>query len=187
MRPWILYTPSLTLRDAWQLSSYANVHKFQLPVVNVAEVDPPSDAKAHPQSYAIAIAMIGIPMFFEQPSTFTGEAKQQVVDTLRLFKSCRTDMLGQLVYPIGSPPDNASFTGFQTYRADRNHGYLLLFRELHAAVAQGTLDLRFLSNRELRIEDLRSGKTTNVSLGPNGAFTWQIDAPADFALLRYSW
>jgi hypothetical protein len=131
--------------------------------------------------------MIGIPMFFEQPSTFTGEAKQQVVDTLRLFKSCRTDMLGQLVYPIGSPPDNASFTGFQTYRADRNHGYLLLFRELHAAVAQGTLDLRFLSNRELRIEDLRSGKTTNVSLGPNGAFTWQIDAPADFALLRYSW
>jgi hypothetical protein len=187
MRPWILYTPHLTLRDAWQLSSYANIHKFQLPIVNVAEVDPPSDAKEHPQSYASAIAMAGIPMFFEQPSTFTGEAKQQVINTIRLFKSCRQDMLSQLVYPIGPTPNNASFTGFQTYQTDRKHGYLLLFRELHAAAAEGSLNLRFLGNRALTVQDLRSGKETSVGLGPNGSFRWRIDRPADFALLRYSW
>jgi hypothetical protein len=119
MRPWILYTPSLTLRDAWQLSAYVNIRKFQLPVVNVAQVDPPSDAREHPQAYAVAIAAVGIPMFFEQPSCFGGEQKQQVIDTLRLFKSCREEMLRQLVYPVGAVPDNASVTGFVscTHRA----------------------------------------------------------------------
>jgi hypothetical protein len=187
MRPWILYTPHLTLRDAWELASYANIRKFQLPIVNVAEVDPPSDASAHPQAYAVAIAMVGIPLFFEQPSVFAGEAKRQVVETIRLFKSCREDMLSQLVYPIGAPPSNASCTGFQTHSAGQNHGYLILFRERNATATEGSFALRFVHDRKLRVEDLRSGQSKTVDVDAEGTLVWTIDQPADFALLRYSW
>jgi len=182
----VIAIPHLILRDAWQLARYTNLNKFQLPVQNIERVDRDrSDAYLHNHPYSVAVALMGLPVFFQTTRHYTGEAREQVRQVLELYKAHREGLFTRYLFPIGAKPDNASFTGFQAYRPDDPVGYLMVYRELHAPEPTGTVNVRFLAGQTLELTDLRDGATRTVTVGADGAVPFTIDTPADFAFFRY--
>jgi hypothetical protein len=180
-----LYTPSVTLRDAWELSKYVNINKFQLPVRNTDSIVPPSDASLHDITYGVAIAMAGIPVFFEKMQSFSPTRRKEINTTLSLYKNIREQWMDSFIYPIGNRPDNASFTGFQAIHPDKQSGYLLLFRELYASEQSAGFKLHFIKHSRVKLTNLRTGESEIVYISRDGTFITSIKAPADWVCYHY--
>jgi len=181
----ILYTPSVTLRDAWELAKYGNLNKFQLPIRNVRTVLKPSDAFLHNQDYAVAVGMVGIPMFFEKVTDYTPAERQSIRRLLEQYKAERDAWLASYLFPVGDQPSNASITGFQAIHPNGKTGHLLLFRELYATESSKEIKLHQLSNKRLKLTDLRTGTVFYRQTDRLGQFTISINQPADFSFYRY--
>jgi len=119
-----------TVVDLWQVAKYLNLHRFQCSIQNADRVDPKlSDAGLHPHSYAVAIALMGIPLLFLETKYYTDEAKAEIRSLLKVYKTHREAIYRGIVHPIGAKPNNGSWTGFQCHLPGENHGYLMVFRE----------------------------------------------------------
>ena len=185
-RPPVQYIPYKVLRDAWLLSKYVNLNKFQVTVQNIDMTKDPTktDAQLHNHPYVVAIALMSSPIFFQETHYYSDEARKQIKPLLSVYKKHREEMYAGYVFPIGNVPDNKSWTGFQNHNPKTNSGYLTIFRELNNNETSRNLSLKFLGNKRIRLTDL----TTNldeVLILKNGVANFTITSPAGFKYYKY--
>jgi len=181
-----VYIPSLVLRDIWQLSKYNNVNRFQTTIQNIDMVDRQlSDAFLHNHPYVLAIGLVGTPLFFQETHFYSDEARIQIKDLLKKYKAQRERMYEQFVFPICDVPNNSNWTGFQWIDTKKENGYLMVFRELNNLESEKQIELRFLKNKKLEINDLETGESTEANVSDNGKFSLKIETKAGFKFLRY--
>ena len=187
VRPDVQYVPHCILRNAWQLSKYVNLNKFQVTVQNVDNVreGAPTDAGLHSHSYAVAIALMSSPIFFQETHYYEGAARDEIRNLLAIYKQHREAMYQGYVFPIGDEPNNASWTGFQNHNTETGEGYLTIFRERLNDSPEGTLQLHFLKGQELTFVDLLTDKTWTQTLGPQGELQVTITESPGFLFLKY--
>lgn len=182
----VVYRPHTVLRDLWQISKYLNLHRFQCSIQNVDRVDRAhSDAHLHSHSYATAIALMGIPLFFQQTQYYSPQARAEIRRLLDIYKQHRESIYRGMVHPIGQKPDNARWTGFQCHLADEQRGYLMLLRERCNDQAQHTYALAGLDAGPIDLTDLISGQTWREELGPGGALRVSISQAPGFRFMQY--
>ncbi|MBI1335924.1 MAG: hypothetical protein GC164_03065 [Phycisphaera sp.] len=182
----VVYRPHTVLRDLWQIAQYLNLHRFQCSIQNVERTDPQiSDAHLHDHSYATAIALMGIPLFFLETKYYTDNAVQEIRKVLAIYKQHRDAIYRGVVHPIGNKPDNASWTGFQSHLPDENRGYLTLYRERCNPQPDATIQLGWLRNLKVRFTDLLNERSDDQQLGPDGSPTFTLPHAPGFAFLRY--
>ncbi len=179
--------PWLMLRENWQLARYVNLNKFQLPVQNFQRVNREvSDAYKHPQDYAVALGLPGIPVFFQTTYHYDEDSRQLIRPLVALYKKHREAMFTSYVFAIGDEPTNASWAGFQWYHPRRTAGHLLVFRELNNPQATKKIALRFYKpGTTLKLTDLRTNETRTATLDAGQRVELTIGRPADFAFIKY--
>lgn len=181
-----IYVPYLVLRDAWQLSKYVNLNKFQITVQNIDLCDTIfSNAHKYTHPYSVAIALMGSPLFFQETHLYSQKARDEIRPLLEIYKEHRKNMFKGYVFPIGDKPDDRSWTGFQCHNPGTSTGYLLIFRELNNKQPESQLRLRFIKNKKLVLTDLLSGKKLNVKADQNGFVPFRIENPADFKYFEF--
>ena len=183
----VLYVPYKVLRDAWHLSKYANLNKFQVTVQNVDIVleGAPTDAAMHPHDYVTAIALMSSPIFFQETRYYSPEARSQVRELLAIYKQHRAAMYDGYVFPIGQEPDNLSWTGFQNHQPSSNCGYLTLFRERLNRSSQGNFRLNFVEGATLKVTNLVTGESSVLSVDDDGDVSFSIPEAPGFLFLHY--
>jgi hypothetical protein len=189
-KPWhpdkVVYIPHLVLRDLWQLSHYCNLQRFQGTVQNVRIVNPArSDAEAHSQEYAVALALASTPVFFMELQTLKDGDREAIKPLMAAYREHRDAMYDCTVHPIGKQPDNAQWSGFQLVSADGRWGYLLILRERENGQSKESIALHGVQGALLRINDCVSGQTTETAIKKDGAIEWRIDEAPGFNFLRY--
>ena len=181
-----VYIPYLVLRDLWQLSKYINLNKVQCTVQNIDRVDPKaSDAHLYSHQYCVAITLMGTPIFFQETHLYSQAAREQIKSILKVYKKHRKNIFKGYVFPIGSKPDNKSWTGFQCHIFEEKAGYLLIFRELHNHEDTKAIQLKFISNTPLKLKDLLHETETVVKVAGDGKVVFKIEKPADFRFYQY--
>lgn len=182
----VIYHPHLVLRDAWQLSRYLNLNQIQVVIQNPDRVRPRfSDAHEHTQAYCTAIALMAVPVFFQETQYLDEAARQQIRPLVALHREHRENLAKCYVFPIGELPDNQSWTGFQAHDLQSGGGYLLIFRERSNASATARLPLKFIEGSSLALRNLRTRETSSVSLDDDAAAEFELDQPGDFLFLQY--
>ena len=183
----VIYKPSNVLRDGWQLSKYSNLNQYQLIVQNIDLVDKEkSDAYLHTQPYSVAIGLMGTPIFFQSTYLYDKEDREQIRPLMDVYKSHQKEIFTGYVFPLGTKPNNESWTGYQSYHPDRKTGYLMIFRELHNTQVTNELKLRFLEGKRIRIVNLLTGKQHEIKVDQSGKGKFDIPIAPSFKFLRYS-
>lgn len=181
----VIYRPHTVLRDLWQIARYLNLNRFQCSIQNVDRVDSDhSDAHLHSHGYATAIALMGIPLFFQEVKYYSDEAKAEIRSLLETYKAHREAIYHGVVHPIGEKPNNASWTGFQC-SCDDGGGYLMIFRERCNAESKKALALRGLPPGLIHLENLVTGHESQQLLGDAHAISLEIAEAPGFQFLRY--
>ena len=184
--PGVVYRPHTVLRDLWQAARYLDLRQIQGTIQNVDLVDRArSDAHLHSQAYAVAIALMSLPLFFLETKLYSAAAKAQIKPLLNAYRQHREALSRGLVYPIGSQPNNHSWTGFQCRCAGERRGYLLVFRELHNACARHSVRLYGLPPGRIRLTDLLDGSRRDVMLREHGRIPLRIPQAPGFLFLGY--
>lgn len=182
----VVYVPYLVLRDAWHVAHYTNLNRFQITVQNIERVNPEtSNARMHNHPYCVAITLMGSPIFFQETTYYTEEARGQIRPLLALYKKHREQMYRGYVFPIGDKPDDASWTGFQNHDPATGAGYLMIFRELRATEYKKPIPLRFVADTRIRLTDLRTSSERTVAVPPDGKVQFEINSAPGFQFLRY--
>ena len=182
----VVYVPYLVLRDAWQVARYTNLNRFQVTVQNIERVNPEvSNARLHNHPYCVAITLMGSPIFFQETTYYTEEARNRIRPLLALYKKHRERMYRGYVFGIGHKPDDASWTGFQNHDPATGAGYLMIFRELRAPEYKKALPLRFVADSMIRLTDLASNSERTVTVPPDGKVWFEIASSPGFQFLRY--
>ena len=182
----VLYHPYLVLRDAWQVSKYTNLNKFQVSIQNIDKVNKKdSDAYLHNHPYSVAIALMGSPIFFQETHYYTAKARAQIKPVVAVYKKHRNEMYKGFVFPIGEKPDNASWSGFQNYNSKTNTGYLTIFREINNKEKKHVMKLHFLKNKTLKLTNLMTAKVSSIEVNTDGEIQFEIENPVDFRFYKY--
>lgn len=183
----VVYVPRLVLRDAWHLAHYVNLNQIEIPVQNVDRIRPEhGDAARHGHDYCVAIALMGLPLFFQETHLYRPAAREAVAPIMAAWRREREDLARCYVYPIGEEPCGAGWCGFQACPADAARGYVLVFRELHAEADECAIPLHFLTaGTRVELEDVLDGERWTGTLGEDDALSVPIARPAGFRWLRY--
>jgi hypothetical protein len=182
----VVYKPYTVLRDAWQISKYINLNKFQVTVQNVDRVNREvSDAWEHSHSYCVAQTLMASPIFFQETHYYTEAARNEIRPLIALYKEYREDLFKGYVFPVGDKPDNKSWSGFQNHDPKTGKGYLLLFRQIRNKDSSKSIPLHFMADKHLSLTDLRTGKRKEVVSDHDGRIDFDIQKSADFLFLRY--
>jgi len=181
----VLYIPSLALRDFWQLAKYNNLNKYQLVIQNPKVVDHASDAYLYSPEYCVAMALMGVPAFMAVTRFYAAETRASIKSLLDVYKKHRADIFSSYIFPLGNEPSNSSWTGFQSYDTEKKYGYITLFRELNNTEKSKSIQLRFLKNKKLVLENLETGAQRTVETGPDGMVTFEMETPASYRFLRW--
>jgi hypothetical protein len=182
----VVYVPYLVLRDAWHVSKYLNLNKFQISIQNLDTISRErSNAFRYNHPYAVAIALMATPLFFQEVTLYSQQARDSVRPLVATYKQHRRNIFRGYTFPIGEKPCDAAWTGFQNHDPASASGYVLLFRELNAPDATQSVRLRFLAGTRLRLTDLRSGAVQSVAVPADGAVSFEIAQAPDFAFFRY--
>ncbi len=186
-RPNVQYVPHKVLKDAWLLSKYVNLNKFQVTVQNIdmTKDTTKTDAKKYNHPYVVALSLMASPIFFQETQYYSEKAKAQIKPILSVYKKYREEMYAGYVFPIGDEPDNKSWTGFQNYNPETNSGYLTIFREINNLEPEKQVALKFIKNKKVKITNLINGISTNKITGDSGKLIFEIDQPAGFQFLKY--
>ncbi len=181
-----VYIPYLVLRDAWQLSKYINLNKFQITVQNGAVCNPDiSDAYKHRDDYLTAQSIMGSPIFFQETHLYSPEARAQIKPVLAAYRAVRDEMFNGYVFPIGQEPDNRSWSGFQNVNPDNSRvGFITLFRQLENQEPRQRIQLHFVQGRCLTLTNLLTGETQMVTADSEGNVEFSIKNPGGFLFLR---
>jgi len=183
----VVYHPYLVLRDAWQVSKFLNLNKFQVTVQNNDRVNQEvSDAYKHPHGYTVAQTLMGSPIFFQETHYYTEEARQQIRPLLKVYKQHRNEMYKGYVFPIGDKPDNKSWSGFQCHIPNQTTGYLTLFRQIGNTEPTQSIALKFLEDgTRIKLTDLVDGAQRDVTVGADGEVDFPISKAAGFKFMKY--
>ncbi len=181
----VVYRPHTNLRDWWQISRYLNLHRFQCSIQNVDMVDKErSDAHLHSHAYCVAAALMGIPLFFLETKFYSEAARAEVRKVLDAYRPHRDAIYSGNVCPVGSKPNNASWTGFQCIVDDAS-GYLTIFRERCCQSETGSIDLHRAGGKTLELTNLMTGDTTVHQAGPEGTINFTIPVAPGFIFASY--
>ena len=182
----VVYIPHLVLRDAWQLSKYNNLNKFQISVQNGDRCNKEvSDAHKHRHDYMVAQTLMGSPIFFQETHYYSDEAREQIRPLLKAYRAVRDEMYKGYVFPIGDKPDNKSWSGFQNYNSNSSTGFLTVFRQIENKESQKSLKLKFLAGEKIMLTNLMTGKEEIITVGPEGEVKFSIERSADFLFCKY--
>ena len=182
----VLYHPWLVLRDAWQVSKYTNINKFQVSVQNIDRVNKKdSDAYLHNHPYVTAIALCGSPIFFQETQYYNDKARKEIRPMIAGYKKIRNELYAGYMFPVGDEPTNSSWSGFQNVQENMNEGFLMAFREINNQEKEYGMFLRFLNNRTLELTDIYTGEKCRKQVDGNGMLILSIEKPADFRFWKY--
>ena len=182
----VIYKPYLVLRDAWHVSKYLNLNKFQVTVQNIDRINPQkSDAHLYNHPYCVAVGLMGSPIFFQETHYYTKQAREEIKKLLALYKKHREEMYKCFVFPIGEEPDNKNWSGFQFYNPNKKSGYITIFRELNNKENKKNICLKFAEGKKIRLTNLHTGKIFNAKVSKEGNVTFIIDKPAGFRFYKY--
>ncbi|MCD6353926.1 MAG: hypothetical protein J7L95_00095 [Prolixibacteraceae bacterium] len=72
------YVPFKVLRDAWLLSKYVNLNKFQVTVQNIdmTKDTTKTDAKKYNHPYVVGILLMASSIFFQETHFYSEKAKE---------------------------------------------------------------------------------------------------------------
>ncbi|MCG8501366.1 MAG: alpha-galactosidase [Firmicutes bacterium] len=182
----VVYTPRLVLRDAWQLSRWLPLNKFQITYQNIDRVDSSfSNAREYTHDYCVAITLMASPIFFQELKFLSEEAKKTIKPLINAYKSVREEILTGRVSPIGDKPCDKSITGFRC-EATKDHGYITLFRELYNTTEHAAIALKSLKNRNISFTNLLTKDTWTCKADEKGNVTFSIPNAPGFLFLKYS-
>lgn len=182
----VIYRPHTVLRDLWQISKYLNLHRFQCSIQNVDRVDQTlSDANLHSHAYATAIALMGIPLFFQETKYYSAEAKAEIKPLLSAYKKHREAIYRGIVHPIGNKPNNAEWTGFQCHLPEEQSGYLMIFRERCNQNADQSIELGWLHPGSIDLMDVTTERKWQQSISQDNSLSLSIENAPGFLFLRY--
>jgi|GEM_PF-1098811 len=182
-----IYVPYLVLRDAWHAAKYVNLNKIQLTIQNVGTMpEGVTNARQYDQGYATAIALMGSPLFFCEMQYFDEPARKILRPLIATWKRERDAMMHGYVDPIGSEPDDASWTGFQNYVEGSPNGYLMIFRELNNKDKSAQIAVKYCDGKRLRLTDLMTGQSFETAADKQGRVTFTMDKPGDYRFYKYT-
>ncbi len=183
----VLYVPHKVLNDAWNLSKYVNLNKFQVPIQNVENVlqDAPTDAALHSHDYAVGIALMSSPVFFQETRYYKPSARQRIRTILATYKQHRHEMFKGYVFPVGDAPNNMNWTGFQNYNPDDGCGYFTIFRERLNKSKSRALSLHFIDAPSLRVTNLLTSKVVQIPVKSGCEIELEIPDAPGFLFMRY--
>ncbi|MGC4234989.1 MAG: alpha-galactosidase [Niabella sp.] len=163
---WGNFYPHLALRNAWQLSYYTPLQRYQVEWLDkwrndkmYAANDMLKPSKV-PFDYQFAITMMAQPLAWMEATTLPQEAfsVKALIDT---WKKERNSMATGIIHPVGEMPDGFSFTGFVSYT--KNRLYVLFFREA-AGEDQYVYQLPFVKKKLTGFKKIwGDGQLQNVS------------------------
>ena len=183
----VVYKPYLVLRDAWQLSDYVNLNKFQITIQNCDRTNPEvSDAHLHAHDYCLAQTLMGSPIFFQETRYYNKAARDVLRSLISLYKQHRNEMYQGYVFPIGDTPDNKSWSGFQNHNPDSRTGYLTILRQLHNKQTQHAIGLKFLAGKTIQITNLQTKTSRSIKVPVNGKVNFTIDNAPGYLFLKYT-
>jgi hypothetical protein len=181
----IVYVPYITLRHHWMMAKYYNMNDLQCHWQNPSRTNPEfSDANQHSQSYCALSAFMAVPSCFMLTQLLQPDERDELRKIIAVYKAYRKEIFESYVFPIGSEPNNASWTGFQIYHPEKKSGYLMVFRELHNKEVSTELELKFIQNKKLKITDLETNQSETVNC-ENGIVSFSILKPAGYKFLKY--
>lgn len=134
------YWPHQTLRNLWKLAQYMDPLRLRIEFLNnsrnqgLYSGDPLAPSQYSPAAL-FATTMFANPLGWFEVSNLPPEYFKELPPLVAAWKRERARMMGNLILPIGSAPDGASWTGFASVAADRRSGYVLLFRERNGETA----------------------------------------------------
>jgi len=180
------YVPRRILKDEWTGADYLNLNQimFNVQATEFVEVEY-SNARLYGDVYSFAIAMMSAPLFFTETWRYSPEDREALKQMISIYKKVREDLYQGYVFSLGEKPDDTSWTGFQNYHPDKDYGYLTIFREINNTEQTKSIQLRFLKNLELELEDLVSGEKSKISVDENGYVEFGDIMPASFRFYKY--
>ena len=128
---------------------------------------------------------MGSPIFFQETTYYTREARDQIRPLLATYKQHRDRMYRGYVFPIGDEPNDGTWAGFQNHDAGSGSGYLTIFRELHAANYKRAIALRFLAGERIELTDLEHNVTRILAVPADGKVWFEIDTAPGYRFYRY--
>jgi len=142
---WHNYWPHQTLRNLWKLSHWVDPRRLRMEFLNNARnvekyVHDPLAPSHYDPDTLFATIMFSNPLGWFEVSNLPGFYLKSVSKLVRIWKMHREDLFGGTILPIGQEPDGFSYTGFMSLSEAHDHGYVLIFRELHPQ-AQFSIEL----------------------------------------------
>ena len=181
------YVPRRILKDQWLFAPYLNLNQMMFNVQTTELVLPEySNASLYGDVYSFAIAMMSSPLFFTETWRYSTESRESMKQIIGIYKEHRNSLYKGYVFSLGERPNDYSWTGFQNYHPDKNIGYLILFRELLNEKEKESIQLKFLKNETIELEDLMSGEKTKIIVDENGYTAFTIDKQASFRFYKYT-
>jgi hypothetical protein len=182
----VIYKPALVLRDIWHLSKYTNIQKFQTSIQNVDKISKTaSNAHLYTNAYAVAIGLIGTPLFFQETQYYTEGAVKTLQPLLVAYKNHRVNMYDNYTFPIGDEPCDAAYTGFINYKNGNKTGYLYLFRELLNTENEHDFQLDWLKNKDIELTNILTNEKIKTRVDANGKLKIGIAQAADFRIYKF--
>lgn len=179
--------PWFMLRQHWDAVRFLNGTSYELAVQNFRRItNPKSDATLHSDDYALAIALPGIPVFFQTTRLLEADQRATIRRLLEPYKHVRGELFTLTCFPIGSVPDNKSWTGFQwSDPTAPGRGFLLVFRERENTEPSGQVELAFLKNQSLSATNLVTGAKTEHAVNAQGVASFTLPESGSYLFLSY--
>lgn len=188
---WGNYYPHRTLRNLWMLSHFLPPQWFQAEFLNVTR-NPDRYAAGDPLApaavgfdYAFAVTTVAQPLAWMEVSRLPLELSR--TDVVRRYREVQESLHAGRIFPIGSEPNGAAWTGFQS-RAPRaaGEGYLIVFRE-PLAPPHAALRTWLTPGEAVRLEPVMGEATRSLRVTPDAEGRIRLELPraGSWAIYRY--
>ena len=182
----VVYVPRLVFRDAWHLSHYINLNQIEITIQNIDRIRPQdSNAAMYSHAYCTALALMGLPLFFQETQMYDENARKQIRPVIQAYRRNREEIASGIVFPAGDEPCDRAWSGFQSHRSETGTGYLTMFREIYSDKSSCAVKVHMLDGAGLEIEDVFSGSIRDAEVGSDGRLPLRIEEPGGFLFLRY--
>jgi len=133
---WHRYWPHRTLRSLWMLSHYVDPVRLRMEFLNhLRHTDKYDGDPLAPANYSaatlFAMVMVASPLGWFENSSLPETYLKETGELVRLWKTYRAELHGGSIFPVGSEPDGAAWSGFLCINTDSQCAHLLAFRQLH--------------------------------------------------------
>jgi alpha-galactosidase len=165
---WKNYYPWWTLRNVWMLSKYIPPQNLQIEFLNKWRNqdkygDDPFAPGNYRFDYLFAITMPAQPLAWFEGTGLPEEAFLSA-SVIKKYRKIQADFHSGYILPVGDEPSGSGWTGFQSFKAGSDEGYILIFRERNNTTEKG-----------IRMHKLFPGKYRfEKIIGEGGSFTSNI-------------